>query len=176
MHLTKQIKQGMHHAIMVHSKLYDKRDKKYTELKQQGDRLYKKAMGNKMKHINALPIQMFMTNTVFYLVCEKDIIKFETETRLPRMDYMGRIEEHALSDTDDVVVKYRKLNAEYQDIIDQIEKLKEQVTSILASVKTYKQLKDTWEEIIPIVAKFYQPKGQALIRADLTQVNKTLGL
>lgn len=177
MKLTKYIKEQMVHALMVHSKLPEQTKQAEIALKEQGDKVYDLVMDKYLKHLKAIPPEFFTNSTSFSVKLSDKNINFSTKNSRPKMSWSGLLPERLdLSATHDTIVEYIRLHKLYEDACTKEQTAKQQTEGMLASINTYNQLCETWQEAIPVVSKFYQPKNNALVPTTLTQINTALGL
>lgn len=179
MKLNKQLKKDIAHAIIVHSKLPEQIEKSTIELKEYGNKVFEHLMKEYMPHINKLPSDLFKLSNTFRMTLKDGAIKLETAKQYPNIPLYSYHQypiafENSVDDP--IIVQYLTLQKQLEELHNKHSKAIDQTNSILESVSTYKQLCEVWEEVEPIVKKFYRPKGNALIVADIAQTNTLLNL
>lgn len=178
MRLTKSIKKDMHHALMVHSGLYDEKSMKEQALKEQGDVCYHKALARYLDVMKLFPEDTFSTRESLTLIIEGEYKYIELTGYKPIILHWGAVEEdyHDLHPDSEEYLEYLKRKQELKDTQTKIDQAKQEAWSVLNSVNTYKQLCEVWADAIPVVSKFYKPKGGALMLVNIPKVNRTFGL
>lgn len=178
MRLTKSIKEDMHHALMVHSGLYDEKSMKEQALKEQGDVCYHKALARYLDVMKIFPEDTFSTDDHLKLVIGEKYKSIKMTGYKPTILHWSTVEAayHDLLPDSTEYLEYLKREQKLKDTDTKIDQAKQEAWSVLNSVNTYKQLCEVWADAIPVVSKFYKPKGGALMLVNIPKVNRTFGL